>query len=66
MLVVNWECEVGARETVLFTGFCTVLFWVCRVASVGGCLDFISSEATDTTFSVATCSREMLDCERGT
>ena len=57
-MVVNEGCEVVAGETVLSTVFSRVLFSVCMV-------DAGLSEGTVTTFSVETCSRGVLDCERG-
>ena len=62
VVMVNKGCEVLAGETVLSTGLSKFLLSVCRV-DVG--LDITSSEGTVTTFSVETCSRGTLDCERG-
>ena len=62
VVVVKEGCEVVAGEIVLCTEFSKVLLSVSR-ADTG--VDVTSSEGTVTTFSVETCSRGTLDCERG-
>ena len=63
VVVVNRGCEVVEGMTVLSIVFSKVLLSVGRVDV--GLDDITSSEGTVTTFSVETCSKGTLDCERG-